>query len=345
MKSLIFSVLMIFNYLSTSFGQKIIFLHHSTGAAVYSEGNVDAWISNYNSQHQKNYQLTEFNYPNDPYPWANYPYDYWNLWINKACNPDTPNIECLNNLAQKYDMIIFKHCFPGAAIEADQGTPTISSDRKSLENYKVQYRALRTELDKYPDNKFIVWTLVPLHRLATDEDQAKRAKQFVDWVKTEWLTEDSKPHPNIYIFDFWGYVAETNPNPANGKVNCLKYNYEKDHNDSDSHPNVEANLYVGPLFAEFIVNTIENSPTIIKGLKNAQYQLVYNKQTKLFTFFAGGNSISTPVYLTISDILGRVCLRTDFSNGRASAALRQGIYVVKVESGNAVLLLNKMAIN
>ncbi|OGI32396.1 MAG: hypothetical protein A2343_03915 [Candidatus Moranbacteria bacterium RIFOXYB12_FULL_35_8] len=157
----------------------------------------------------------------------------------------------MNTLTQNYEVIIFKHCYPGAAVLADTGSPSVSSSVKSLENYKLQYRALRSMLDSYPNNKFIIWTLSPLHRLATTEANAQRAKEFVDWVKEDFLTEDSQPHENIYIFDWWGYVA--------GLDNYLKYEYEISHTGSDSHPNNQANIDVGPIFSQFIVDTIDES--------------------------------------------------------------------------------------
>lgn len=245
--------------------QKILFLHHSTGAGVYTEGNVAAWISNYNSTHSTNFQITEHSYPDSPYDWANYPYDYWKLWLNNGCKTGSSGIECLSTYCSNYKVIIFKHCFPGADILADDATSSVSSSKKTLGNYKLQYRALRTLMDNYPNNKFIVWTLVPEHRLSTNDQDAARAKQFVDWVKNTWLTEDGKQHPNIYIFDFWGYAAETAANPTNGKVNCLKYAYEKSHSDGDSHPNKTANEFIGPKFAEFIVQTTGGQTTGITG--------------------------------------------------------------------------------
>jgi len=233
-------------------GEKIIFLHHSTGGNVYREGNVPDWLHTYNPT----LEISERNYPTNGYPWSNYPYDYWNLWINGACAPGNPNMECLNNLAAEFDVIIFKHCFPGAAIQPDTGTPDVSSNRKSLENYKAQYRALRAEMDKYPDTIFIIWTLAPLHRLATNPEQAARAWQFVQWVKNEFLVEDGREHPNIFIFDFFGIVAEKRANPPEGQQYCLKYEYERSHTGSDSHPNTLANQTAGPLFAKCIADAV-----------------------------------------------------------------------------------------
>ncbi|KPL11296.1 MAG: hypothetical protein AMS26_20230, partial [Bacteroides sp. SM23_62] len=169
-----------------------------------------------------------------------------------------PGIECIESLVEQYQVIIFKHCFPGAAIQAESGSPEVSSEVKTRGNYKLQYRALRDRMDHYPRTIFIVWTLAPLHRMSTSPEDAARAREFVDWVKDEWLTEDGSEHKNIKIFDFWGYVAETNANPDSGEVNCLRYEFESSHSNGDSHPNTTANETVGPLFAEFIASTISN---------------------------------------------------------------------------------------
>jgi hypothetical protein len=254
-------ILIIFISGALAQGQSVIFLHHSTGEGVYLEGNVASWIANYNSLNGKSYSITERAYPNTPYPWDNYPYDYWNLWVNGQCSGTNLNTQCLNNIVQNYDVVVFKHCFPGASVVADNGSPSVSSPIQTLANYKLQYRALRALMDQFPQKKFIVWTLAPLHRLATNTNDASRAREFVNWVKTTWLTEDGNSHPNIYIFDFFGLAAELSTSPANGAVNTLKYNYEKSHSDSDSHPNLLANQTIGPVFAQFVVSTIENQHT------------------------------------------------------------------------------------
>jgi len=257
-------VLLLPNIALSGTTEKIIFLHHSTGAGVYNypDKGVATWFDEYNATNETSYVISERGYPTGSYPWNNYPYDYWNLWINGVCDSNESTTECMTTLTQNHDVIIYKHCYPGAAIQADTGSPDVSSSRKSLENYKLQYRALLAMMDSYPDTKFIVWTLAPLHRLATSETTAARAAEFVDWVKTDFLTEDGNPHPNIFIFDFWGHVAETNPTPTQGETNCLKYDYERSHSSNDSHPNSAANNAVGPQFAQFIVNTAQSKEQV-----------------------------------------------------------------------------------
>lgn len=239
--------------------QKVIFLHHSTGDNVYNEGNVASLMDSYNKANRKSLVITERSYPNDPWPWSNYPYDYWKLWIGGSCNPSDPDIECMNTLASKYDMVILKHCFPGADILPNTGKPDVNSDVKTLENYQEQYRALRSLFDSYPRTKFMIWTLTPLHHLDTSPENARRAYEFVKWVNKEWLTEDGKSHPNIVIFDFYSLIAELNGSQANSVRYCLKYDFEKSHTDSDSHPNVAANQYVGPIFVKAISNAFNKN--------------------------------------------------------------------------------------
>jgi hypothetical protein len=248
------------NVMAQGGDERIILLRHSTGGNLFEQGGVAKWFANYNSENGTSYDISMRAYPNSPYPWNNYPYDYWNLWVNPKgpANSNNPNIDTLDHLAQNYDVIIWKHCFPGAAVRPDTGSPNVSSSVKRLENYKLQYRAIRAKLDSFPDTIFIVWTLVPLHRLSTTPEESSRARQFVDWVRNEWLVEDQKPHPNIFIFDFWSYAAEgplTTSHP-NGVTNTLKYNYEGSHSGSDSHPNKLANQTIGPIFAKRVVDVV-----------------------------------------------------------------------------------------
>ncbi len=234
--------------------QRIGFLTHSVGSALYQEGKIAEWFTDYNSANGTDFTIQRRSYPAEPYPWENNPYDYWNVWVNGACSE-----ECFSTILEKYDIVIMKHCYTAARIEADINDPDVTSDRKSVENYKLQYRAIRDLLDDQPETKFIVFTLAPRHRLRTNATEAGRAKAFADWVKNEWLQEDGKEHNNIFIFDFWGHIAESDATPEKGAVNCIRYEYEKDHSSDNSHPNLLANETVAPVFARFIVNVANNT--------------------------------------------------------------------------------------
>lgn len=256
-------LLLIVATIANSQPQKVIFLHHSTGGLMYQDGSVPELMEEYNKQNGTSYSITERAFPNKPYPWANYAYDYWNIWINGYCEEEKgtdeyKNVECLETLTKEYEVIILKHCFPGADVLEDTGSPDITSSRKSLENYKLQYRALREKFNSFPDNDFVVWTLAPRHRLKTNAPaNARRAKEFVDWVKNDWLTEDGKSYSNIHIFDYFSYTAEMDPNVSAPSVPyCLKYDHERSHEGSDSHPNLLGCKEIGPEFFKSIIKIL-----------------------------------------------------------------------------------------
>jgi hypothetical protein len=245
---------------------KIIFLHHSTGGLIYNDGHVADSIQAYNERNGTNYLIKEKNFPYKPYEWLNYPYDYWNIWLNGYCDQykgekGYSNVKCLEDLCRDYDVIIFKHCYPGADILKNTDNPDINSDRKSLENYKLQYRALRDKFQEFPNNEFIVWTLVPRHRLdANSPENAPRAKEFVDWVKNEWLVEGAKSYDNIHIFDYFSLAAEQDTAAVPPRVPyCLKYKYERAHDGKDSHPNQLASEEIGPEFYKFIIKVLNSN--------------------------------------------------------------------------------------
>jgi hypothetical protein len=330
MKTTIF--LLVFYLITLSgFSQKnkAVFLVHSTGTGLYSHGKVADWVKTYNSANGTNFQITARTYPDTPWPWENYPYDYWKLWVNNSCNNSNPNIECLSSIASNYGLVIFKHCYPGASINPDTGIPSISSSRKSLENYKLQYRALRTLMDGMPDKKFMVWTLVPLHRLATTTEEAARAYEFAKWVKDQWLTEDGKLHANIFIFDFYSLAAEMNEKPVNGKQYCLKYEYEDSHTSSDSHPNTLANQTIGPLFSQAVVKVLTTNYYItnisVNSLTGDKEITIDQGSLQMQTSILPIDALSKSVIWSVVNLTGEATIN---STGLLKAAKNGAIKVV-----------------
>lgn len=222
---------------------KGILLHHSTGAAIW-DGGVSAWFSDYNTRNGKMYSITEMAFPkNSPYGWNNYPYDYWNIWVNhEGYDPfiEEPTLEILT---QDYNVIIWKHCYPVSSISPDTGNATVQSSDKRIENYKLQYQALRTKMRSFPETRFIVWTGAANAQGATSTIQATLARSFFQWVKNEW----DEPGDNIYVWDF--FELET------GGGIFLRPEYAS--SSTDSHPNSTFSQTVAPLLCKRIVDVIQ----------------------------------------------------------------------------------------
>ena len=240
---------------------KILFLHHSTGMTVWKgstfkfekikrlfgvEYDVPAWFNAYNQSNGTDYFIREQSFPKgDPYPWNNYPYDYYNIWVKHAGERPFEEEPTLEILTAEYDMIIFKHCFPVSQILPDQGVADVESPEKRIENYKVQYAALKEKLHQFPDTKFLVWTGAANVEKKTLPERAKLARDFFEWVKGTWDT----PGDNIFLWDF--YELETE-----GGL-YLKNEYAR--SSDNSHPNTRFTSKVAPLFCQRIVDVIETN--------------------------------------------------------------------------------------
>jgi hypothetical protein len=220
----------------------IVFLHHSTGGVIW-DGGVPAWFATYNAAAGTSYAITEVSYPNSPYPWDNYPYDYWNLWVNHAGPTAYQDQATLEMLTPQYDVIVFKHCFPVSSIGPDTGSPDVASPTKTLENYKLQYEALKAKLRSFPSNRFVVWTGAAKLAATTTPEMAARAQEFFTWVRTVW----DEPGDNIYVWDFFN--LETG-----GGMYLLP---EHAASASDDHPNATFAATAAPLFAQRVVDVIE----------------------------------------------------------------------------------------
>lgn len=235
----------------------ILFLHHSTGKVILRAGSsrisaklgipagLPKLISRYNRQNGTSYVFHEQYFPKEqPYGWKNYPYDYYNIWVKHAGDVPFQDEPTLEMLVRKYNVIVFKHCFPVSRIAESNGQPDIDSEEKTLENYKLQYAALKAKLREFPQTRFILWTGAANVEPRTTPDEARRAGEFFDWVVREW----DEPGDNIFLWDFWKLETEGGPYlPAK--------NAEAPDN---SHPGDAFAARVAPLFLRRLVDVIEN---------------------------------------------------------------------------------------
>lgn len=243
---------------------RIAFLHHSTGEVVW-KGGVPQFFQTWNSAHSTNYEITELAYPNtagghtwlrkhlparifnklisDHYPWDNQPYDYWNLWVaHTGENRDRSEMN-LDDLARAYDVIVFKHCYPVSHVKPDDGSPSVSSSKQTLANYKLQYEALKLRMHQFPQTLFIVWTGPALTQGVTSPEEAEGARQFSTWVKETW---DEKGD-NIFVWDF--RELETRGGLFLTPENAL--------DPKEPYPTKELAAKIAPLLGRRIVDVIE----------------------------------------------------------------------------------------
>lgn len=236
--------------------EKIIFLHHSTGMAIWYGGvnryirkltdksDVRTYFKRYNKTNKTNYSIERRAFPKGlPYDGSNLPYDYYNIWVKNAGNEAYLEEPTLEMLTKEYGTIIIKHCYPVSKIAEDAGSPDPNSNKRTLENYKTQYQALKEKMHQFPATKFIVWTPAVNVKKNITEPEAQRTFEFYQWMVKEW---DEKGD-NIYLWDFYQYETQ-------GTL-YLKDEYSV--SPQDSHPNKVFSGRIAPAFAQYVIDVVE----------------------------------------------------------------------------------------
>lgn len=247
----------------------IMFLHHSVGEYIWygkptpfvqrgvrkispklankfsSRGKLPRLFKAYNSEHGKNYRIHQVNFPKaSPYGWNNFPYDYYNIWVENAGEEPFMEEPTLELLTKDYQVIIFKHCYPVSSIEPDQDSADIHSYLHTVANYKLQYNALKEKLQAFPETKFILFTGAVQVKTSLSEEEALRTREFFRWVREEW----DQPGDHIYLWDL--YSLETDGG--------LYFKDEFAVSPYNSHPNKEFAGRVVELLFNRITDVIEN---------------------------------------------------------------------------------------
>jgi hypothetical protein len=203
-------------------------------------------FAHYNDNSLQNYSISELNFPKaSPYGWNNYPYDYYNIWVKNAGSKAYLKEPTLEMLTEDYNVIVFKHCFPVSNIVPDAITPDIDSDIKSLQNYKLQYQAIKEKMHEFTDTKFIVFTGAVQVKALLTEEEAIRAREFYTWVTQEW----DQPDDNIFIWDLYELQTEGG----------LYFKDEYAVSSDDSHPNKTFAGRAANLLFNRLIDVIENN--------------------------------------------------------------------------------------
>lgn len=225
---------------STGDFTNIVFLHHSTGKNLIQQGHLVDLLA------QDGYALWDhgYNYPGliDPQR-QDLGYNYSipgdntdpNGLIEIFRQPELPLPLNTFTALMQHEVIVTKSCFkPGNNIRSDA----------QLQQYKDWYLEIRQTMAANPDRFFVIMTIPPLNPAETNAEEAARARDFANWLKSDAFTAG---HSNIAVFDFFDLLAEDDPSAPD--YNMLRAEYR---DGEDSHPNQTANEAAAPVFAEFL---------------------------------------------------------------------------------------------
>jgi hypothetical protein len=231
----------------------LFFLHHSVGDNIIIQGHVRGVINSYNTVNG-----TSFVFWDHGYQWDG---SYWGLrnpagtlthsdYGALTSNTDPVGLEEIFTTTNEtrthimtHGVIAFKSCYTA--------TQNLCNGWNTVDEYKAFYLSMRNYFDANTNKLFIVVSPPPITSGSANSTNSGRARQFANWLKsTEAGGFLNGTHPNIKCFDLFNYLAR--PDNGTATANTLQASYESG---DESHPNETANIYLGPIFAQFLINS------------------------------------------------------------------------------------------
>jgi|GEM_PF-1016156 len=341
-------VLLFFGLAFVLFAEPILFLHHSCGANLISQGNVRFWIDSLNTVHGTSHEFWDHGYNGDGLrnasgEWLWYDWDVpedntYACGFARIFHQDVDTTACTNFFSHVIDssvLFAFKSCFPACEIyEDDTAADLADSCQQSLFNYQRLYRHIRDIIDTWPNKLFVPLTPPPLNPADTYLEQAARARHFAVWL-TDTFPYEGGSHPNIAVFDWYSMLAENNP--SSPEYGMLRASYR---DGSDSHPNALANATTGPIFAEFLcaqmdafLGVADKDATRPENLDISVYPNPFNSAV----------TISLPCHSRESGNPGDMVVEIFDINGRMVYAPSPSVPLPMGEGGNSFFPWEKVA--
>jgi hypothetical protein len=205
---------------------RMVFLHHSVGKGLLNNGGLRDHLLDMGILVKSATYGDELGDDTDMNHWAGKFRENMDKILKFKSHPDQ---YMENDMAN--DIVMFKSCFPNSDIIGDGESPGDPfSPEKNLANYKATFARLKDDMAKYPNKLFVYLTAPPRVPDITTQDKANRARQFNDWLISDFQPAyvNDTGLDNFVVFDLFGVLT--------GEDNFLKVEYRYDRK-GDSHPN------------------------------------------------------------------------------------------------------------
>jgi hypothetical protein len=226
--------------LDKMYSTRMVFLHHSVGKGILEEGGLRDSLFDIGVSIKSATYGDDIGQDTDMRHWLPKFRDGMNRILRFKAHPNTYYSNDITN-----DIVMFKSCYPNSDISSEgtePGNPT--GKERSVADFKAAFEDLKPEFAKRKDKLFIYMTAPPLVPEETSPENARRAREFNNWLIGEYLPAyvSETGCNNLVVFDLFGFLA--------GEDNYLKQEYRRAHK-GDSHPNVTANREAAAKFMQF----------------------------------------------------------------------------------------------
>ena len=222
------------------FDRHMLFIHHSVGHNWLTEGNLkDSLESLGIGVHSATYG-SDLGQDTDMSDWVPKFDRFSQKMLKYDIAPDILYPDDTEN-----GIIMFKPCFPNSDITSEGDPPgNPLSGELTIWNYKAVFEKLGEKFAKSPKELYIYVTAPPLVPAQTSEDNARRAREFNNWVKKDFVNEYRRNTglSNLLVFDLFDLLADS--------TNCLRSEFRRSEN--NSHPNAAGSLEATNRFLRFL---------------------------------------------------------------------------------------------
>jgi len=219
---------------------RIVFIHHSVGRNWLREGGLLDSLTRRGIaiQSASNRQGCDFAEETDMHCWV----PKFHKYMDQIIHFDKASDSFYNDSVEN-EAVMFKSCYPNSNIVMD-GSDDSSKNSKTIQNYKTYFNDLTAIFARYPDKKFVYVTAPPMVPANTTKANAARAREFNNWLLTEYLPDYTLKTSlnNLYIFDLFDVLADDQ--------SVLRQEYRRSEN--DSHPNKAGSQAATQAFLEFL---------------------------------------------------------------------------------------------
>ena len=227
---------------------KLIFIHHSCGENLLTDGNGDLG----RTLADNNYFVSDTNYGWGPDSIGDRTdITDWPEWfvgaesgryLDAVFNESGQNAEYTRTFGDpggENEIIMFKSCFPNSNLDGNPDDPPHRGDGLTVGNAKAIYNELLTTFAAHPDKLFIAVTAPPVQ----DYSYAHNARAFNTWLTTEWL--QGYEGSNVAVFDFYNILTgvENHHRVHDGAIQYITDQGEDVHAypSDDNHPSRAGN--------------------------------------------------------------------------------------------------------
>jgi hypothetical protein len=334
---------------------KLIFIHHSVG---------ENWLQNgYGNLGQdldsNNYFVSDTNYGWGPSSIGDQTDILdWRKWFRSANTPiymaalyaengkHSWYTRSLTNPGGPNQIVMFKSCYPNSNLAGNPNDPPTPGTTLTVGTAKYTYNQILGYFGAHPEKLFIVITAPP----ELDPTYANNARAFNTWLVEDWLSENSYPHKNVAVWDFYNVLTDPNNHHRyrNGAVEYINHHgtntlyYDSS---GDAHPNTIGSRKATTEFIPMLnyyynrwKSSVMTAPTLISpngtiGTSRPIYK--WNAVNGATSYRLAVYSITTSKYVTSLNVNAGPHCSGGTCAYKPSTVLSQGDYRFKVRPHNA----------